>query len=96
MAGGDNKDDVLNLALTIGYYNQLSLGRTVKAFDLASASVKAQVTKYRPTARLFKMKEEKEIQEWNTSNCPDRALPGIAYGAIKIANNNSYTRSEKE
>jgi len=86
IAGGTRNAEVKNLALTVGYYNRLSTECMLHAMDLADASVRAQITEFRPTARLFKERENKEINRWQEAECPDRALVGIAYGASQIAN----------
>lgn len=53
---------------------------------LTETAVNRKVTAMRPTANLWKRKEDETAAVWEAARCPTAALVGIAYGASDIAN----------
>lgn len=92
ISGGDNSQKVATAALEIGRVSRLSKDCTVKAAQLADASVRAEITNLRPTARLMKDKENQAIQNYVNSGCPERALVSIAFASYKIARDDLAVR----
>lgn len=84
-SGGDYDAEAKQIAKEVAVANKLSTRCEAVARELAAASIRERVTRYRPTNRIMSERENRAIITWNESSCPDRALVGIAYGVSKVA-----------
>ena len=53
--------------------------------ELIDASIRRQISKLRPTAKIWKKQETKVSAVWISAQCPVAPLATISYGAIRFA-----------
>lgn len=85
LGGGDVHRESVAAARQVAKAGALSSYCRELAESLVEARARAIITARRPTAGMFAARLETESGRWMASDCPDAALPGIAFGASETA-----------
>lgn len=62
------------------------------AVRLAETGIEAGVAARRPTRAIMRSREAAAIDAWEEAACPDRILPGIAFGIAAVVNGDERAR----
>jgi len=74
------------IAYEVASASRLSGRCRMLAERLADASIRARVAGMRPTGRRMRAAEAGAWDAWEAARCPERALPGIAFGVASAVN----------
>jgi len=83
--GGDSHSRAEEVARQVSDVGNLSQGCRKLAADLVEAETRAKVATKRPTWHMFLEQRDAVASQWLEAGCPERVLPGIAFGAADAA-----------